>query len=86
MCMICVKQHKVKTCVICTGIVWLVLPVTSLIATWLLCYMQMEAYYLDYTWYVHKTYKTYPEGEKSRFLWPSLVSTCGHVIYNGAYI
>ena len=42
--MICVKQHSTKTCIICTDVVWLGLPVAialnyhlALIATWLLC-------------------------------------------------
>ena len=49
--------------------------------------MEVEKpYNMEYTGHVHKTYKTYLEEKKTRFLSPSLPYTWAHVIYNGAYI
>ena len=65
--MICVVQHNTKTCLICTGVVWLALPTAIghnyhlvLIDAWNAS-RYMEAYYIEYTGHVHKTYITYPE-------------------------
>ena len=71
---ICAVQHNTKTCVICTGVVSLALPAAielyyhlALIAAWNAwnASSEMEAYYIDYTRLVHKTYETYPERENS---------------------
>ena len=76
-------QHK--TCIICTGIVWLASP--AAIALSVLC--ANVAICNLAAWSIHNMYKkhkTYPEGKTICHPSSSPVSPLGHMIYNDAYI
>ena len=60
--MVCVKQHNVKTCIICPGVVWIGLPAAimlknyhlALTATW-----PTLAKWNVTTWNIHDMYTNY---------------------------